>query len=92
MATWYLLNSVEVGTATHHAGTLINDAIFSTTAITTAGGYLVPSATSGMSAAATAAQYAMASGQGDYVATQLMCNAALISFATTIGGSVLLYP
>ena len=92
MATFYLLNTVEVGVSTHHAGTLIDEQSFATASITAAGGYLVPSATTGMAAAAVLANYAIQSGQGDYEATVIMKNAALKSFATTIGGSVLLHP
>lgn len=75
MATWYLMNTVRVGTSVYRAGAYIDDSTFDTTNLISAGGKLVASATSGMAAAAAEALSQVRRGNAD--AADGIMNAAL---------------
>lgn len=72
MATFYLLNSIRVGTLFVWAGSLLDDTVDDTTEIAAAGGQLVASATTGMSAASTLALGVKARGGTPDEATSIM--------------------
>lgn len=75
MATWYLMNTIRVGTRQHFAGEYIDDAIESTAALISAGAKLVASATTGMATAAGEAQAAVK--RGNSAIAESIMNAAL---------------
>jgi hypothetical protein len=72
MATFYLLNSIRVGTAFHWAGSLLDDAVDDTTGVAAAGGQLVASSVTGMSAASAIALGVKARGGTPDEATSIM--------------------
>lgn len=58
MSTFYLVNTVRIGTTTLFAGSYVDDSVTSTTAMVAAGALLWPSADATVAAAATVAQNA----------------------------------
>lgn len=72
MATFYLLNSIRVGTAFHWAGSLLDDTVDDTTGVAAAGGQLVASSVTGMSAASAIALGVKARGGTPDEATSIM--------------------
>jgi hypothetical protein len=65
MSTYYLLNSVRIGTHTLRPGTLLNSLVEDTAAIAAAGGALWPSADANVAAAALVAQQRARAGAFD---------------------------
>jgi len=97
MATFYLLNTVRVGTYQMTAGDLIDDSIDDVTAIATAGGVLWPSSDSGVAVAAAQCQKLRKQGQSGAVldaimsaaldASQLAGSSKLGLFASTLSAT-----
>lgn len=77
MATWYLMNTIQLGTVKRYAGTLIDDVQVDTAPILAAGGKLEPSTRTGLSAAsAIALAYVK---RGNHKMAESIMNAALDS-------------
>ncbi len=82
MATYYLVNSVRVGTRTHWPGSYLDSALDDTAGIAAAGGRLIDSSNAAIASAAAIAQAIHKSGGSITDAESVMVNAAAAALDT----------
>jgi hypothetical protein len=80
MTTYYLANTVQVGTAIHKSGTLIDDAFQAIAPIQSAGGVLIASSKAGTAAQALIVQQMWRNGKSQAECDAAMCAAIQADF------------